>query len=222
MTRKLLTIGTLGLAVLLAPKSMGQLGQWAFNSSNLVQSAGATLGDLTYHDAATTSGTSFGTCSSFGIPTIGTSNAVVMSFPVNTNGMGYLMPTPAANGGGSTVNEWTLIFDVLYPPGSDSVLRPIIDSDAALVTSGGLVAGPDFIVSATDGVGPTPSGPFNGTINPNNWYRVGISVTAAEVDIYVDGNQVYSGTGAGLDSQFGITAGSTALIFGSITNQAAI
>ena len=222
MTRKLLIIGTLGLAVLMAPKSMGQLGQWDFNAGNLSQSSGATLGDLTYHDAATSSGTAFGSCSSFGIPNIGTSNALVMRFPTATNGMGYLMPTPAANGGsGSTVSEWTLIFDVLYPVGSDAVLRPIIDSDGTTVSGGGLFIGPDLVVSATDGVGRMPSGPFNGTINPNTWYRIGISVTASEVDIYVDGNQVYSGAGAGLDSQLSLTASSTALVLGSITNQAA-
>src|SRR5690349_23893183 len=113
----LLLAGTLALAFCSASSVMGQaLGQWDFNSSNLAQTAGANLGDLSYADANTTTATAFGTASSFGIPSIAGSNAVVMRFPINTNGMGYLMPTPPnANGGGTLVNNWTLIMDVLYP-----------------------------------------------------------------------------------------------------------
>ena len=103
-----------------------------------------------------------------------------MRFPAATNGMGYLMPDPAAaNGGGSTVNEWTLIMDVLYPAASDAVDRPIIDTDGSV-----FVPGPDFIVSASDGLGSPPSGPYNGLILPNTWYRIGISVTADAVNLY--------------------------------------
>src|SRR5947209_6963549 len=140
------------------------VGQWDFNSSNLVQTAGGTLGNLQYADPTTSAQTAFGTTPSFGIPNIGGSPAIVMRFPTATNGMGYQMPTPpTANGtGGSTVNEWSLVMDVLYPLASDTLDRPIIDTDGSV-----FVAGPDFIVSATDGLGIPPGGPFNGSILPN-------------------------------------------------------
>src|SRR2546423_1239838 len=70
------------------------VGQWDFNSSNLVQTAGGTLGDLQYADVLTSSQTAFGTTTSFGLPNIGGSPAVIMRFPAATNGMGYNMPTP--------------------------------------------------------------------------------------------------------------------------------
>jgi len=219
-TKHLLLTGTLSVALLSAATSRGQsLGQWDFNSSNLAQTAGANLGDLSYADANTTTATAFGTASSFGIPSIAGSNAVVMRFPINTNGMGYLMPTPPnANGGGSVVNNWTLIMDVLYPSASDNKVRPIIDTDGAL-----FVAGPDFIFNATDAVGPPPGGPFFGTLLANTWYRVGIVVTAAELDYYIDGVQVATTPNApGLDNRFALNLSSLALIFGSTSTNAAL
>jgi hypothetical protein len=198
---------------------MGQsLGQWDFDAGTLAASGGATLGALTYADANTTSQTAFGTTTSFGIPNINGSPANVMRFPIATNGMGYLMPTPpGANGGGSTVNEWTMILDVLYPAASDVVIRPIIDTDGAV-----FVPGPDIVISDTDGIGPTPSGPFNGSIQPNVWYRVGIVVTASEVDYYINGSQVGTTSGAGLDGRFALSLSTTALILGSTANNAGL
>jgi hypothetical protein len=205
--------------LLVAAKTFGQpTGQWDFDSGNLNATVGAAL---TYADGsggATQLGTSFGTTTSFGIPNINGTVANVMRFPAATNGMGYSMPDPAAaNGGGSTVNEWTLIMDVLYPAASDAVDRPIIDTDGSF-----FVAGPDFIVSASDGLGSPPSGPYNGSILPNTWYRIGISVTADTVNLYIDGQQVSTGAGAGVDGQFGLTAGATSLILGSTSTNAAV
>jgi hypothetical protein len=205
--------------LLVAAKTSGQpTGQWDFDSGNLNATVGAAL---TYADGPggpTQLGTSFGTTTSFGIPNINGTVANVMRFPAATNGMGYSMPDPAAaNGGGSTVNEWTLTMDVLYPAASDAVDRPIIDTDGSV-----FVPGPDFIVSASDGLGSPPSGPYNGLILPNTWHRIGISVTANAVNLYIDGQQVGIGTGAGVDGQFGLTAGATSLILGSTTNSAAV
>jgi hypothetical protein len=132
--------------------------------------------------------------------------------------LGYLMPDPAAaNGGGSTVNEWTLIMDVLYPAASDAADRPTIDTDGSV-----FVAGPDFIVSASDGLGVPPSGPYYGSIPPNSWHRIGISVTSDAVSGYLDGQQVGAGAGAGVDGRFGLTADATSLILGSTANSAAL
>jgi len=213
--------GTLCAALFCASPLMSQtIGQWDFNSGNLAQSPGATLGDLQYADTATSSQTAFGSTTAFSIPNINGTSALVMRFPIATNGMGYLMPTPpAANGGGSAVNEWTMLMDVLYPATSDFVSRPIIDTDGSVFE-----AGPDFIVSATDGVGSPPSGPYQGTINPNTWYRIGIAVTAKEVDIYVNGVQVGANIipGAPVDDRFALSTASTALILGTTLTSAGL
>jgi hypothetical protein len=205
--------------LLVATKTSAQpTGQWDFDSGNLNATVGTAL---TYADGSggpTQLGTSFGTTTSFDIPNINGTVANVMQFPAATNGMGYLMPDPAtANGGGSTVNEWTLIMDVLYPAGSDAVDRPIIDTDGSI-----FVAGPDFIISASDGLGVPPSGPYSGSIPPNTWHRIGISVTADAVSGYIDGQQVGTGAGAGLDNRFALSVGLTSLILGSTTNSAAL
>lgn len=204
---------------LLSAKTYGQpTGQWDFDSGDLNATVGA---PLTYADGSggpTQLGTAFGTTTTFGIPNINGTVANVMQFPAATNGMGYLMPDPAtANGGGSQVNEWTLIMDVLYPAASDAVDRPIIDTDGSI-----FVAGPDFIISASDGLGVAPSGPYYGSIPPNTWHRIGISVTADAVSGYIDGQQVGTGAGAGLDNRFALSAGLTSLILGSTTNSAAL
>src|SRR5436305_9463563 len=68
------------------------IGQWDFNSSNLVQSAGSTLGDLQFADGAggaTESQTVFGTTTSLGLPDINGTPAIVMKFAALTNGQGY-------------------------------------------------------------------------------------------------------------------------------------
>jgi len=210
-------LGAITLAALLvtAKTSAAPTGQWDFDSGNLNATVGSAL---TYADSPTQTGTQFGTTTTLGIPNINGVVANVMKFPVTTNGMGYFMPDPStANGGGSTVNEWTLIMDLLYPAASDAVDRPLIDTDGATFTSG-----PDFIVSASDGLGSPPSGPYNGSILPNTWYRVGMVVTATSVSLYVNGDQVFTGNGAGLDGRFALTAGGTTLILGSTTNSAAV
>ena len=213
-------LGAVVLATLLvAANTSGQpTGQWDFNSGNLNATVGAAL---TYADGPggpTQLGTSFGTTTSLGIPNINGTAANVMRFPAATNGMGYLMPDPATpNGGGSQVNEWTLIMDVLYPAASDALDRPIIDTDGTI-----FVPGPDFIVSASDGLGSPPSGPYGGSILPNIWHRIGISVTADVVSLYIDGQQVGTGAGAGLDNRFALSAGATSLILGTTLTNAAV
>ncbi len=228
LIKKLLVLAlSLCSALFCAAPVLGQtLGQWDFNSNNLVQTAGANLGDLQYADGPagpTATATAFGTTASLGIPDINGTSAIVMRFPAATNGMGYQMPTPPnPNGGGSLVNQWTLIMDVLYPSASDAMIRPIIDSDGSA-----LVEGPDLIVSASDGIGSPPSGIYPGSISPDTWYRVGLVVNATnEVDIYVNGVQVGTTGRAGppdfgLDDRFALFTSATALILGSTLSNAA-
>jgi hypothetical protein len=221
MKKHLIIALTTSLAFLWLPLTRGQtLGQWDFSKSNLVQSAGSTLGDIQLTDGVggpTDLGTVFASTAVFGIPSINSTNAVVMRFPAATNGQGYLMPTPAtANDGGTLVNEWTLIMDLLYPAVSDKQLRPLIDTDY------GLMPDPDFVISTTDGLGATPSGPYGGSIQTNTWYRIGISVTTNEVDTYINGAQVGVTAGKGLDGRFAFTPGSPVLILASSETNAAV
>src|SRR5438445_3982700 len=108
------------------------IGQWDFDSGNLLSTPGSTLGDLQYADilsGGTQAATQFGTTTSFGIPNIAGTEARVMKFPAANNGLGYVMPTPPANGRGQFVDNYTLIFDVLYPAEANGKVRPFINTD---------------------------------------------------------------------------------------------
>lgn len=208
------------LTLVVAAKTLAQpVGQWDFDAGNLSATVGS---DMLYADGPggpTQLGTQFGTTTALGIPDINGTPAHVMKFPIATNGMGYLMPDPAnGNGGGTQVNEWTLIMDVLYPTASGSSVRPIIDTDGSI-----FVPGPDILINAAGGIGLAPSGPFDGSILPNQWYRIGIAVTATELDLYVNGDQVGTISGTGLDGQLALSAGGDSLILATtFTTNAAV
>jgi hypothetical protein len=223
LTTKLL----LGASLLWGATAPGQvIGQWDFNSGNLTHSASSTLGDLQYADGdggATSLGTVFGSTTTLGIPDINGTPALVMGFPAATNNMGYLLPPPpTANGGGSEVNQWTLILDVLYPTGSDKVDRPIIDVDGVNQSSGStFYAGSEFQVSATDDIG-APTGPYFGSVKPNTWYRLGMVANTNQVSFYINGVRVGSIAGTGqIDTRFALSTASPSLFLGTLFTGAA-
>jgi hypothetical protein len=197
-----------------ANSSAQSIGQWDFNAGNLVQSAGGTLGDLQYADASTQTGTAFGTTTALGVPDIGGTAASVMRFPAATGAMGYYMPTPAANGGGSLVNEYTIIFDLLYP--SNGVVRPLVDTDGTT-----FVAGADLVVGSTGGIGIPPAGPFDGSLAPNTWNRVGFTVSASQVRKYVNGVEVGS-QGHTFEGRLALAANNLALILANTVGAASL
>src|SRR5439155_7853486 len=188
-----------------AARSQAQpFGQWDFDSGNLTATAGA---DLTYGDGNTQTATSFGTTTSFGIPDINGASALVMKFPGSTNAtMGFNMLSPAANGGGVNVDNYTIIFDILFPAASDAKLRSLLQTDGGFVTPPA-----DFGVTSGNQIG-SPAVASGGTILPNTWYRVGFVVRTNLFRGYVDGAEVVSGTGA--DNRYPLFPSATALMLG--------
>jgi hypothetical protein len=198
-------------------------GQWDFNSSNLTATVGSDLTFLDGTGGATDLNTAFGTNTSFGISAIGGTNAIIMRFPAATNGMGYNMPTPAANGGGSTVNQYTYILDVFYPAASSAKIRPLIRTYALGATEEYL------IVDATGAVGPAVlgsggiNGPFVGGLQPDTWIRLGVVVTAGgSTRVYTNGVEMGSFTGGALNGFLALDQNSTALILATTGTNAAL
>jgi len=198
-------------------------GSWDFNSSNLTATVGSALTFTDGPGGATDLSTTFGTTTGFGIADIAGSPAILMRFPAATNGQGYLMPTPAANGGGSTVNKYTLLMDVFYPTASGTKIRPLLRT----YNLGGTEQ--YIFVDATGAVGPGVvgsggiDGPYVGALLPNTWYRLGIVVDAGNVTrIYTNGVEMGSFTGGALDGFLALDPSSTAIILGTTSTNAAL
>jgi hypothetical protein len=194
-----------------APLAAQPYGQWDFNSSNLVATVGS---DLAYHDGAggsTELGTQFGTTASFGLPDINGTNATIMRFPACDLSMfmGYDFTAPVfPNGGGSLVNDYTLVLDVLFPAESANMLRPFLDSDQ------GFTPAADLVVAADNGIGGLP-GPYHGSVAPNTWYRIGFVVdgTARQLRKYINGAEVGVQTIPTVDSRFALSPGGFTTLF---------
>ena len=146
-------------------------GQWDFES-NLAATVGK---PLEYFDGAggeTETKTQFGSTTDLGIPNIGGQPARVMVVPGDlSNKIGYKMHHGIApNGGGTKVNQYTLIYDVLLGsqgPGAASLIQ--IDdlnnsNDGDLFWQGG-----NFGQGQGGYVG-------TGIFTPGEWHRVAIAV----------------------------------------------
>ena len=169
-------------------------GQWDFDGGNLAATVGSAL---TYADGpggATDLADAFSSTTGFGIPNIGGNPAAVLKYPAATNGMGYMMPTPAANGRGSFVDNYTLLLDVLFPAESEGRLRPIIETDGGFI-----VPGADLGVSAANGLGIVGGTSF-GSITTNTWYRIGFVVRTNEARMFINGALVGSQSVSGAEA----------------------
>src|SRR5208337_415145 len=213
----------LGASPLLAQNNIGQ---WDFNNSNLVQTVGANLGDMTYIDGPTGSTsnlTVFGSTAALGIPSINGTNAQVMEFPPGYFPMGYYMPTPPPNGGGALVNDYTIIFDVIYTNGN--TFRPLIQMDNGaldnIVAFIGIGANGQIQITNTSGAG-LPSG-FFGAIASQTWYRLGFTVDTDNglITAYTNGTPVgVVNFGKQIDSPYALLASDVLPVFSSVFTNA--
>ena len=97
-------------------------GQWDFNSGTLAATVGT---DLAYR--GDTAGSTL-----FSTVTIGGLSAKVMQFPAISPTQGYVMTHGIApNGGGSYVNQYTLIMDIMFPAASTGTWRSLLQTSTA-------------------------------------------------------------------------------------------
>jgi len=170
-----------------AQASAGLVGLWEFEDGGDLTAA--TIGT----DLALT-GTDAAVAGSGGVDT-GATQVGLGSYYGMTHGI-------APNGGGSFVNEWTLVMDVSYPTSSDESWMSFYntstansnDGDAFFRGGGGVVG--SIGLSAT---GYTPD-----TTEPDTWYRVVFSVdNGSHYRIYVNGVE-FDGTSQGIDGRFSL------------------
>lgn len=178
-------------------------GQWDFLTSNLVATCGA---DLQYYDATVQGDTSFGTTAGFGIADIGGQSVTVMHFtPSAASWGGYKMFHRAQpNGGGAYVNQFTLVYDVYYPPAADGQWRALLQTSTGNGNDG------DLFVNPGNGLG--ISGIYNGTISAGAWHRLAAAFDlsgpgeAPVLTKFVDGIKVGNQTAglSGADGRFAL------------------
>ncbi len=197
--------------------AQNNVGQWDFKNGDLTPTIGTQ--PLQYFDGAggaTQLGTHFGSTATLGISSINGSNANVMEFPASGASGGYVLPVPAENnGGGSLLDDYTIVMDLLIPSGTVGHVCPLVQTDDGVITPDA-----DFVLDSNGGIG-APPGPFNGAITSNRWYRVAFSVSTDEIDEFINGQEVgVQGTG-GVDSRFALSSGSYALLFQNSTTNGA-
>jgi hypothetical protein len=153
-------------------------GQWDFLSNSLAASYGT---DMQFFDTTVQGDTTFGTTTSFGISDInGTPTAVMHFTPSTAQWGGYKMYHGATpNGGGAYVNQYTLVYDLYYPPSSDFKWRSLWQTDV----SNGANNDGDVFISTADGLG--ISSVYNGFVSAGEWHRV-----AAAFDLTGPGSPV--------------------------------
>jgi hypothetical protein len=154
--------------VVFTPEPARVIGQWDFNTAGLSATCGP---DLEYSDQHTEIETGFATTDVLGLPGIEGQAVSVMSFPgAQIEPMdGYIMRHGlGGTGGGTNVNQYTLIMDVLYPEVSDNLRRALLQTDPLNTDDD------DFRINEADALG--VSGSFHGTIEPNTWYRIALAV----------------------------------------------
>jgi Concanavalin A-like lectin/glucanases superfamily/Immunoglobulin domain len=221
-TKTQVCIGLALSAILCVSNAHGQtnIGQWDFKKGDLSATLGSDLGPLTYSDGPngeTSNLTIFATTKALGISSIAGVVTNVMRFPGDSAlPIGYIMPTPPANGSldgqaGDLVNNYTIICDVLYT--NDRIFRPILqmdDGEFDHITAFFAVNQIDRIaVTNTQGAG-LPSGQF-GTIQTNTWYRIAyvLNTDIGEADVYTNGvpaGSFFFGTGL-IDTPYALFPG---------------
>ena len=195
-------IPALGLALTIfgsASSRAAITGQWDFKSGDYSPTIGQAIFPL---DPETDSGTRFGMTASFGVAPIGGQSVAVMAFPQLSDefgGYGVLVGA-AANGGGSLVNQYTVIMDILFPTNSAGKARALFVTD--------YFGNPgEFLATASDGIGLGGGGGF-GSLSPGVWHRVAIAVdTASTTSLFIDGTKVdEENTPGGVDGPYAISS----------------
>jgi hypothetical protein len=162
-------------------------GQWDFLNGDLAATVGQPLTYFGGPDGLTAQNTQFGSTVSFGIPDINGQPAMVMSVPGDVDRrIGYVMDHGIApNGGGTRVNQYTLIMDLLVAPNASGAAALLQISSTDNTDDGDL-----FWQNNNFGQG---EGGYNGrgTFTAGEWHRVvaayDMAATPPVVTKYVDG-----------------------------------
>jgi hypothetical protein len=177
-------------------------GQWDFENGDLSATLGTDLSYLNSNQA----GTQFGTTTGLGIPNIGGQVATVMFFPAYnriTEGI-EMLPGIDANGGGSFVNQYTIVMDFLRPTESDGKWQALYNTSATNSNAA------DLEINRYNAIG---TGQYHGSIAPNQWYRIAwvVDTVAGTIAKYIDGSFIGESITNGVDGRWSLHTASEGL-----------
>lgn len=192
--------------------------EWTFNNGDLSASLGG--GIMSYADGATPGLTTFGTTGG-GVPNIGgqAANYIhVPGFTAAANGYKLELANSGPNGGGSYINNYTLVFDVMIPsPWPLDYIVPFFNTNPDNVNDG------DFYLYGDGEIGIGANGySAAGVVSPDTWTRIAFVNNGTSLSYYVNGSFVGSqGTGVGVDGRWSLTSnldsGADVLLFNEPT-----
>jgi hypothetical protein len=196
--------------------------QWDFNDFDETSTCGA---NLEYFDETVQQGTFVLDTEFLLLPPVGGGVTNVMSVPGSQGGLplgGYKMRHGlAANGGGSNVNQYTLILDVYYPAASHNLRRALLQTQTENTDDA------EFRIDESNGLG--VNGVYHGQIQAETWHRVALAVDLSGpgpnpiVAKFIDGVKVGQQIlPAGRDSRWSLSTRTDApfvLLFAGLGNE---
>jgi hypothetical protein len=173
------------------------IGQWDFNSANL---DAATVGSPLQF---------IGFTPTFVERELNGRLAGVMSLPTTAPEQRILATfAPTNNGGGTNLNQYTIVMDVMWPAESEGTWRSVFNADTSNANDGEIFVDPDGRIGIFNN--------YAGQMHPNIWYRLGLvfDLSTNEMTRYLNGTNVL-GTNATVlplpegarDGQFSLNGG---------------
>jgi len=183
------------------PANPAVLGQWDFDGNDLRATVGSPLEFRGDTAAATTFETVF-------IDGVG---AKAMRYPGATPAQGFILRhTGGFNGGGTNLNQFTLIMDVFWPAESDGTFRALLNTDPGNTEDAVMFVNPDGAVGVNNNYGLE--------LPVEQWHRLVLAFDLASgvINKYLVGPtnvtaSVQTLEGPAVDSRFSL--GGTALLF---------
>jgi len=172
---------------------------WNFENQADPLAASSGAGVLQYRDPKGTGWgpkkTRFGRASRFGLPLLPSGDTRVMRFSATSPNEGYTVTHHAAPNGvfrkEGLVSNYTLVIDLLWPSSSSKVYRSLYQTDPANADDG------EFFFQDVVGGGIGVNNLYDGSLTPDRWHRVAVSVQAAtgeggvgQIQKFIDGQFV--------------------------------
>jgi hypothetical protein len=206
--RAFLRAMTVSAVAIACGTAFGAQFEWDFNGNLTPSQQSGGVATMDYFNAATASGTVFGTTGG-AIPNPTGGPAGYVYFPGNSisGGLGgYTISYTgvSANGGGSYVNNYSMIWDLYIPS---------LNWTALMNTAPDQINDADFYVADDGTVGIGGLGySTDPVITAGQWYRLALvqDQTDNQTLYYVNGTQVFAGAAGGLDGRFSLYTGNDA------------